>query len=259
VWISYSQLKLFEQCPRSYKFRYIEKSPPKVKPILIMANSVHAALKDFFLISDATLRTKEALEGLLRKAWRINPDRKKAFANTQEEKTWGEKALAMLGNFYEKQDIKANPLAVEELYKAQFDSGIVLCGKVDRIDTDQDGSLRIIDYKTGKAPKDGDKFLTGDYQLGMYGILVRKKMFAKIEKIMYIFLEDNTVISVKPTVEYLDNILEKILGMAKTVTQEKVYPPNPGSFCRICDYFELCDSALKTVSPEAVEQEAVPF
>ena len=259
MWISYSQLKLFEQCPKAYKYRYIEKAPPKIKPILIMANSVHAALKDFFLIPDINQRTKQVLEDLLRKAWRINPDRKKAFTAMQEEKTWGEKALSMLGNFYNKQDIKANPLAVEELYKAQFDSGIILCGKVDRIDTDQDGSLKIIDYKTGKSPKDGDKFLTSDYQLGMYGILVRKKMFAKIEKIMYIFLEDNTELSVTPTVEYLDGILEKILEMAKIVTREKVYPPNPGSFCRICDYFEQCDSALKAVIPVIVGQEEVPF
>src|SRR3989339_109283 len=111
MWVSYSQLKLFEQCPKAYKFRYIEKAPPKIKPVLVMANSVHAALKDFFLIPDVSARTKPALESLLRKAWGSNPDRKKAFATVQEEKEWGMKALAMLANFYQKQDIKAKPLA----------------------------------------------------------------------------------------------------------------------------------------------------
>ncbi|OGS22084.1 MAG: hypothetical protein A2252_02690 [Elusimicrobia bacterium RIFOXYA2_FULL_39_19] len=259
IWVSYTQLKLFEQCPKAYKYRYVEKLPSKVKPVLLMANSVHAALKDFFLIADTEQRTKPVLEDLLRKAWRSSSDRKKAFKTTLEEKTYGEKAIAMLGSFFDKHDIKAKPAALEEFYKVPYDANITLCGKVDRIDTSADGSLIIIDYKTGKPPADKDEFLNTDYQLGMYGILVRKKMLTKIEKIMYIYLENYQELSLSPTVEYLENVYDKVINAAKVILAEKEFLPKPGSFCRICDFTDQCDCAKTAPVKQVPEPEEVPF
>ena len=62
------------------------------------------------------------------------------------------------------------PLAAERRGEAEFD-GILLHGKADRIDRLSDGSLAIVDYKTGKAPT--QKAVDAGYslQLGLLGMI----------------------------------------------------------------------------------------
>ena len=59
--------------------------------------------------------------------------------------------------------------------------GVVLSGKPDRIDRAPDGTLTIIDYKTGKAP--GPKQVAGGYaqQLGLIGLMAEGGAFEGVE------------------------------------------------------------------------------
>jgi ATP-dependent helicase/nuclease subunit B len=74
------------------------------------------------------------------------------------------------------------PALAEEFGEAEID-GIRLYGKVDRIDRMPDGSLAIIDYKTGAPP--GTKQVAAGYamQLGLLGLIAEKGGFKDIEGI----------------------------------------------------------------------------
>src|SRR3546814_19626964 len=58
--------------------------------------------------------------------------------------------------------------------------GIALHGKADRIDRDTDGSLAIVDYKSGGAPSAKAAFDRLDNQPGLPGLIAQRGEMAKI-------------------------------------------------------------------------------
>jgi ATP-dependent helicase/nuclease subunit B len=71
------------------------------------------------------------------------------------------------------------PLAME--VKGSLDiGGVTLTGRADRIDVLPDGSLAIIDYKTGKPPSDAQVLQGFALQLGLIGLLADAGSFAGV-------------------------------------------------------------------------------
>ncbi|HEX7855532.1 MAG TPA: double-strand break repair protein AddB [Sphingobium sp.] len=69
----------------------------------------------------------------------------------------------------------------EEWGKATI-SGVLLRGKADRIDRMPDGSIAVVDYKTGKAPSAAQVKAGYSLQLGLLGLLAREGGFEKVAK-----------------------------------------------------------------------------
>jgi ATP-dependent helicase/nuclease subunit B len=78
------------------------------------------------------------------------------------------------------------PAAAEAKGNCEID-GITLYGEADRIDRLEDGSLAIVDYKTGSPP--GPKAVAEGYsmQLGLLGLIAEKKGFDGIEGVAACF------------------------------------------------------------------------
>jgi ATP-dependent helicase/nuclease subunit B len=78
------------------------------------------------------------------------------------------------------------PAAAEVRGKCELD-GIILHGEADRIDRLADGSLAIVDYKTGTPP--GPKAVAEGYslQLGLLGLIAERKGFEGIEGVATCF------------------------------------------------------------------------
>jgi len=72
------------------------------------------------------------------------------------------------------------PIAAEIEGRAEV-AGITLKGKVDRIDRLADGSLAIVDYKTGKAPSAAQVEAGYAMQLGLLGLIAARGGFEGIE------------------------------------------------------------------------------
>jgi hypothetical protein len=68
-------LNMYRQCPRQYKFQYIDHLGDiyrKARPYFTMGDHVHAALKDFLSVVPVSERDQAKLENLLREKWRRN-------------------------------------------------------------------------------------------------------------------------------------------------------------------------------------------
>ncbi|MCE7797046.1 double-strand break repair protein AddB [Sphingobium sufflavum] len=61
-------------------------------------------------------------------------------------------------------------------------AGVKLYGKADRVDRAPDGSIIVVDYKTGKAPSAAQVKAGYSLQLGLLGLLAREGGFKKVEK-----------------------------------------------------------------------------
>ncbi|HYN45170.1 MAG TPA: PD-(D/E)XK nuclease family protein, partial [Allosphingosinicella sp.] len=78
------------------------------------------------------------------------------------------------------------PLAAEARGKCEI-AGVTLSGVADRIDRLPDGTLAIVDYKTGKAPSSTAVAAGFSLQLGLIGLIAEHGGFAGIEGIPALF------------------------------------------------------------------------
>jgi ATP-dependent helicase/nuclease subunit B len=76
-------------------------------------------------------------------------------------------------------DVGREILLGEEWGRAEI-GGVLLRGKADRIDRAPDGSIVVVDYKTGKAPSTAQVKAGYALQLGLLGLLARRGGFDKI-------------------------------------------------------------------------------
>lgn len=149
-WYSPSRLTTFIQCPRKYQYQVVLKLPTAPSPYLDLGNNVHAALKEWLRLPPKE-RSRDNLIEFYRNAWRQN---KKAFERrTRDElRDWGERGKAMLLRYADALDPALEPVMTERNVNADY-GDVVIGGRVDRVDALPDGSLIVVDYKTGKFPQ----------------------------------------------------------------------------------------------------------
>lgn len=228
---------IYQQCPRRYKYHYVDgliKQYKKLWPWLTMGGHVHSTLADFLSIIPKEKRTVETIENLLRKKWRQN---RQGFASREEEKQWGERALARLRLFVNTQRIDVQPFLLEKFHEAPVTEDLILSGRIDRIDRIDDGSLHIIDYKTGKMPEQIDSF-----QLLVYALILSRTLTYPVSKVSYLYLDDGVWHTFAITEGYIQDARNKVLDIAGQIEQESGFPEVTGSLCQFCDFLVICDA-----------------
>jgi putative RecB family exonuclease len=234
-YLSPSSIAVFKQCRQRYKFLHIDKLGDKYgkpRPYFTMANHVHAALKEFLSLQPVRLRTTATAEELLRKNWQRY---RLGFRDKDDELRWVEKAMAQLRSFVSNQDVGAQPIMMEELVEAEINTGLVLRGRIDRVDKQPDGSLHIIDYKTGNKAGEIDW-----EQLELHALILSKRLTWPVSKISYLYLGNSTMKSTAISVDDLRQVHWRVLTTANKIRQEKEFHPSPSPWCGNCDFISIC-------------------
>ena len=233
--LSPSGIAAFRQCPRLYKFIYIEKLGDryrKPRPYFTMANHVHDTLRDFMTIVPVHRRNTETIERLLRKNWRRY---RVGFRGKADELRWQEKALGQVRSFVAANDVAVTPFLVEASLESEITPGLILRGRMDRVDREENGSLHIIDYKTGNMPA------TDDWtQLWLYALALSRNSSRPVRRLSYYYLGVGSVRSTRCGDEDLDKARWDLLTLAERLLREKRYRPRPGPWCRDCDFKVIC-------------------
>jgi len=235
LYISPFKLSMFLECPRRYKFHYVDdlaKEFKVPKPYLTMGENVHQALKEFFTKLEPEERNQERLEEILRNVWRKN---REGFAHREEERKYGLEALDMLRRFIQTQDVSRQPLVVEKTYKVPLDKETILIGKIDRIDKYNEEKIIIVDYKTGNEPIEEDML-----QLTIYAAIASRRLKKDIHKASYLYLRTGQEKSISPSSKDLENGLLEIKAIAEMIEKEEKFPPKINRFCSFCEYLSIC-------------------
>lgn len=284
-----TQIQTYVQCPRKYFFgkdRELKAKYAKASPAMLLGNAAHDALQSFFDVTKVKPpeRTVEKLHELFRDAWagrglysrnrwKQKEAREQAFGgDTPTEAAWGKKGLDMLWRFAQTADVASvQPLTAEQFHELWLTEHITLGGKIDRIDRRADGTLEVVDYKTGKppwvkkpaggtggaagdaapaapkAPAAGDAARRSvrplgqdDLQLAAYALLVTRKFRGKVARCTYVYLNDDLDLYFEPTDEDLRSKEAEIVALCEGIRADTTFAATPNVLCPWCEYRPIC-------------------
>ncbi len=238
---SFTQLKSFQNCPYQYWFAHVLKLPVRAKWTMNFGKSIHAALEHWYeLLREQTaveqnIPPPEKLIEILHRDWISDGypsqhmhDEKKCEAET------------MLRAYYRQNETHWHiPAYIEQRFRIAI-GGEIIKGSIDRIDLLSDGSVELIDYKTG-APKSSEDLKFEDKeQLLIYELAAERQLGLKASLLSYHYVQENTkasFVSKPKDLEKIENFVTETAAEIRTGH----FPAKPSSFtCKNCDFKDIC-------------------
>jgi len=240
-----SKLAAYEDCPRRYRFRYVDRPQPSKGPPWAhnsLGASVHTALRSWFSLPPAK-RQHSVIESLLRATWV-----REGYRDESQEREAYQRALGWLRTYLSTLDPDFEPLAVERTVGAKTQS-LALSGRVDRID-DIGGELVIVDYKTGRTGLDIDD-ARGSRALALYAFAAQRLFRRRCHQVELHHLPTGTVAAHEHTEESIARHLHRAeqtaadaMAAEKAVAAggdpDEEFPTTPGAICGWCDFRRIC-------------------
>jgi putative RecB family exonuclease len=257
----------FLQCPLLYRFKTIDQLPEEPSLAAVRGTLVHSVLENLF-DAPAGLRTYELAVSLFKRALKDLVESAPAEAaliyeaarGGQEKQTTsqelGEATLIpirpILETYFSMEDPnRLEPHARELAMNVELNDGFSIRGFVDRVDRTPGGDIRIVDYKSGKAPAPqySDKAL---FQMRFYG-LAWWRITGQLPRLLQLmYLGNGKFLKYEPTESDLLGTERKILALRKSIAHNaelQVFPPNPTKLCGWCSFKPLCPEFGGTPPP----------
>jgi putative RecB family exonuclease len=255
--LSPSRASDFKQCPLLYRFRAIDRLPETPTQAQVRGTVVHSVLERLFTLP-VSQRDREHARGLLSPAWEEllaeQPELADLFDGTDDPAltTWLESAGALLDSYFELEDPRRlEPEACELRVETELESGVLLRGFIDRVDVAATGEIRLVDYKTGAAPREIGE-AKAMFQMKFYALVLWRTRGVLPRRLMLMYLADQQSLSYTPDEaelrrfeRTLDAIWQAILRAGRTGD----FRSNPSRLCDYCDHKPRCPSHGGTPPP----------
>jgi putative RecB family exonuclease len=256
--LSPSRASDFMTCPLLYRFRVLDRLPEPPSQAATRGTLVHAVLEKLFELP-AARRTLGEATGLVPTVWEKllaeSPELASLWdgeGNNGDLKTWLASADALLGTYFTLEDPRRIEPAERELYvESELDSGLVLRGYVDRVDVAPTGEIRVIDYKTGRAPS-SDFEAKALFQMKFYALVLWRLRGVVPAVLQLLYLGNGEVIQYTPDEADLRATERKVAAVwdaIRRATEDGDWRPRPSRLCDWCAHKPLCPSHGGTPPP----------
>jgi putative RecB family exonuclease len=270
--LSPSRASDFMNCPLLYRYRVIDRIPERPSAAATRGTVVHSVLERLFELP-AQERTPQRAAALVEPAWQrlreAEPEVGGLFADDPDGSAlagWLASAAGLLDRYFELEDPQRLEPAERELYvETVLPSGLALRGYVDRLDVAPTGEMRVVDYKTGRAPGVGFE-AKAMFQMRFYA-LVLWKLYGRVPRqLQLLYLGSGEVLRYSPDEADLRATERKVLALWAAIsraTERGEWRASPSRLCEWCDHQAICPAFGGTppplpehVSPSVVEDEA---
>lgn len=265
--LSPSRAADFKTCPLLYRFRSVDRLPERPSPPAVRGTVVHAVLERMFDLP-AVERTPDTARAMVAPAWEEilaqDPSLGALFDDDEDGgavASWLESAEKLVTTYFDLEDPRRfDPTGRELLVETVLDGGLLLRGYVDRVDTAPDGRVRVVDYKTGAAPREAfeGKAL---FQMKFYALVLWRTTGTIPTQLKLMYLADRDELMYSPEAGELER-LERQLGALWAAIERSIvakeFRPNPSRLCNWCDHKALCP-AYGGTPPPFPEEHALNF
>ncbi|QKW31011.1 PD-(D/E)XK nuclease family protein [Streptomyces seoulensis] len=258
VSLSPSRAGDFMQCPLLYRFRVIDRLPEKPSEAATRGTLVHAVLERLF-DAPAAERTAPRARALIPGQWdrlrESRPELVELFADDADGERlarWLSEAERLVERWFTLEDpTRLEPAERELFVEAELASGLRLRGIIDRVDVAPTGEVRIVDYKTGKAPR--PEYAEGAlFQMKFYALVVWRLKRVVPRRLQLVYLGSGDVLTYDPVPADLERIERKLLALWEAIrlaTETGDWRPRPTKLCGWCDHRAHCPEFGGTPPP----------
>jgi putative RecB family exonuclease len=244
--LSPSRASDFMTCPLLYRFRVIDRLPERPSPAATRGTMVHAVLERLFDLP-AVERVPARAHAMIAPEWErlleAEPELAALFDDDQGRDEWLTSAAELLDSYFALEDPTVLEPAERELFvECDLDSGLRLRGYVDRLDEAPGGALRVVDYKTGRAPREGFE-AKAMFQMRFYALVLWRLRGEVPRLLQLLYLGSGEVLRYEPDEADLRATERKVLALWDAIaraTERGDWPPSPSKLCDWCDHQALC-------------------
>ncbi|WP_235561939.1 PD-(D/E)XK nuclease family protein [Marmoricola sp. Leaf446] len=255
--LSPSRAADFRTCPLLYRFRTVDRLPEAPSPEAVRGTVVHKVLEDLFDLP-APQRTPEAALALVGPAWAAllegEPELAALFPDGAEvpAQAWREQCRAAVRAYFELEDPRRLEPAERELYvEALLGSRLLLRGFVDRLDVASDGALRVVDYKTGRAPAPGFE-ARALFQLRFYALVLWRSRGVVPRELRLVYLAAAETVSYAPDeadLLFTERLVQAVWEAVREARETGDWQPQRGRACSWCSFRDICPAWGGTPPP----------
>ncbi|GLI02343.1 RecB family exonuclease [Phytohabitans aurantiacus] len=251
--LSPSRAADFKTCPLLYRFRTIDRLPERPTSDQARGTLVHAVLERLFDLPAAE-RVPAAAAGLVTPEWErlvaeapdlaelVTEGGEEFFASTRE----------LLDGYFTVEDPRRlEPAERETLIATLVDEQLLIRGYVDRLDVSPAGDLRVVDYKTGGAPREAFE-ARALFQLKFYALVLWRTRGVVPRVLRLLYLRDQEICDYSPDAEELARFERTLLALWRAIEQATAtrdFRPKPSRLCDWCSHQALCPTFGGTPPP----------
>ena len=253
--LSPSRAADFKTCPLLYRFRTIDRIPEAPTPDQARGTLVHAVLERLFDLP-AGQRTQDAAAGLVTPQWdRLREEQPllaELFGQDATPAEFLDSTHELLGGYFSVEDPnRLEPAERECLVEAVVDDQLLIRGYIDRLDVSPAGDLRVVDYKTGGAPREAFE-ARALFQLKFYALVLWRTRGIVPRQLRLLYLKDAEACDYAPDAEELTRFERTLVALWRAIdkaTQDRDFRPKPSKLCDWCSHHSRCPAFGGTPPP----------
>lgn len=255
--LSPSRATDFKQCPLLYRFRAIDRLPEATSAAQLRGSVVHAALEQLYGLP-AGLRSPDTARSLVQRAWdqmvAAEPELAGELDPGQPTQLL-EDARALVSGYYRLEDpTRFDPQCCEQRVEVELADGTLLRGYIDRIDVAATGELRVVDYKTGKAPPAARALaeFKAMFQMKFYAVALFRSRGVPPTRLRLIYLADGQLLDYSPDRDELLRFEKTLMAIWRAIQSAGAtgdFRPNPSRLCDWCPHQQRCPAFGGTPPP----------
>ena len=244
--LSSSQVNTYKQCPKKWRFRYIEKiREPSGYPAIVGKFS-HSVLESLMRLSNKK-RTEQEAKQLARKIFDDEISKAQDYLELDLEEEAAKKFRwevweAIKGLWKLENPEEVNVASIEKRLTTEL-GGIKFLGFIDRVDNTPNG-ISILDYKSGKFPANKTSEKEKLDQVFLYAAAYEAIEGVKPNDVKIYFTTLGKEISAEVTKDETDAVVEDLVKTHERIqlnVQADSFDTKTGPLCGWCFYIDKCE------------------
>jgi len=239
--LSASSITTYEQCPLRYRFSRIDRIPEPTSEAMILGTFVHEILEGFYAL-DSEERTLAEARRIARELWENKFIEETSTVRIKNINDFRWQAWWCVENVFGMEnppDVKIR--GIEDKFSASIND-VPLLGFIDRWTEEEDGSLTVTDYKSGKVSKpqyEGDKI----FQIVLYVEMLERLNDLEVSNAEIMYVKFKEFKRYAPTPKRRKTVLKLIDQTWEGVTagcESGHFATKTGPLCNWCAYKKIC-------------------
>lgn len=239
--LSPTKLTTYLACPTKYKWTYVDSRGKwyiRAKSYYSFGTTLHHVLQRFHDAQDQGVTTVEQAVAEVEESW-VDAGYQ-THAEMLQAQAEGKSLIARYVENVVSGPITAETKFTEKMLRLNMGE-FALIGRMDRVDEHPDGSLEIIDYKSGRMTVEPEEVASdiamSCYQLILHGHYPDQPILATI-----IAIRSGARASHALTEIERDELRELLLNLGTEILHRdwENHEPHPKALCHRCDFLPLC-------------------